>query len=95
MLRNRERTDIEKSERSEKKPAPQRDVARKGAKSNNAIIRYFQETADELRKVSWPTREQTIRLSVIVLATTAISAIVLGVLDEVFRLLSSLLVNTG
>ena len=95
MLRNRERTDIEKSERSERKPAPQRDVVRKGTKSNNAIIRYFQETGDELRKVSWPTREQTIRLSVIVLATTAISALALGFLDEVFRFLSSLLVNTG
>ena len=96
MLRNRERTDIEKSERpAERKPAPQRDVVRKSAKSNNAVIRYFQETGDELRKVSWPTREQTIRLSIIVLSTTVISAIFLGALDYIFRFLSSLLVNTG
>lgn len=96
MLRNRERTDIEKSERSvERKPAPQRDVVRKGTKSNNPVIRYFQETGDELRKVSWPTREQAIRLSVIVLATTAVSAAFLGLLDALFRFLSSLLVNTG
>lgn len=98
MLRNRERTDTEKterSERSERKPAPQRDTARKGAKSSNGIIRYFQETGDELRKVSWPTREQTIRLSIIVLSTTVISAVFLGLLDELFRFLSSLLVNTG
>jgi len=95
MLRNRERTDIEKSERPERKSAPQRDMVRKGTKSNNAIIRYFQETGDELRKVSWPTREQSIRLSIIVLVTTAVSAIVLGLMDELFRILSSLLVNTG
>ncbi len=97
MLRNRERTDIEKSERPvERKPAPQRDVAvRKSPKSSNPVIRYFQETGDELRKVSWPTREQAIRLSIIVLATTAVSAIFLGLLDELFRFLSSLLVNTG
>jgi preprotein translocase subunit SecE len=96
MLRNRERTDIEKSERPvERKAAPQRDVARKSARSSNAIIRYFQETGDELRKVSWPTREQSIRLSVIVLASTAAAALFLGLLDEIFRFLSRLLVNTG
>ena len=96
MLRNRERTDIEKSERpAERKPAAPRDIVRKSPKSNNAVIRYFQETGDELRKVSWPSREQAIRLSVIVLTTTAVSAIFLGLLDELFRFLSSLLVNTG
>jgi len=107
MLRNRERidTDIEKSDRtersdrtdrSERKPASQREPVRKGAtKSNIGIIRYFQETGDELRKVSWPTREQTIRLSVIVLTTTLVSAVFLGLLDYFFRFLSSLLIGTG
>jgi preprotein translocase subunit SecE len=95
MLRNRERTDVGKTERSERKPAPQRDTPRKGTRSNNAILRYFQETGEELRKVSWPTREQTIRLSVIVLTATAVSAIFLGALDELFRFLSSLLISAG
>jgi preprotein translocase subunit SecE len=107
MLRNRERTDtdikksdrVERSvrpERSEKKAAPSREPARRGStKSNIGVIRYFQETGDELRKVSWPTREQTVRLSIIVLATTVISAVFLGALDALFRFLSSLLVGTG
>jgi preprotein translocase subunit SecE len=96
MLRNRERTDVGKTERSERKAPPQRDTPRKGGiRSNNAILRYFQETGEELRKVSWPTREQTIRLSVIVLTATAVSAIVLGALDELFRFLSSLLITAG
>lgn len=93
MLRNRERTDLEKSQRPvERKAPPPKDVARRGAKSSNPIIRYFQDTADELRKVSWPTREQTIRLTIIVLATTLAAAAFLGLLDYVFRTLSSFLV---
>jgi preprotein translocase subunit SecE len=96
MLRNRERTNIEKSERPiERKAPPQRDMVRKGTKSSNSIIRYFQETGDELRKVSWPTRDQAIRLSVIVLAATAVSAVFLGALDQFFRFLTTLLVGTG
>jgi preprotein translocase subunit SecE len=95
MLRNRERTSLQKSQRQpERKAPPPRDFARKGAKSNNAIIRYFQDTAEELRKVSWPTREQAIRLTLIVLATTAVATLFLGLLDEIFRALSALLVGT-
>jgi preprotein translocase subunit SecE len=97
MLRNRERTDIQKSRRpAERKSPPQRDmVTRKGPKSSNPIIRYFQDTGEELRKVSWPNREQTIRLTVIVLSTTAVTAVFLGALDYLFRFLSSLLVGAG
>jgi preprotein translocase subunit SecE len=96
MLRNRERTAIEKSDRQVvRKAPPPREVVRKGTKSTNAVIRYFQDTGDELRKVSWPTRDQAIRLSVIVLVSTAASAVFLGALDQIFRFLTSLLVGTG
>ncbi|HEC23185.1 MAG TPA: preprotein translocase subunit SecE [Chloroflexi bacterium] len=55
-------------------------------------MRYFQETAEELRKVSWPTWEETVRLTVIVLGTTVVSAVFLGLLDLLFRELAALLV---
>lgn len=64
----------------------------KSNKSNIGIIRYFQETREELRKVTWPPREETIRLSTIVLIATIISSIVLGGLDFVFQRLAALLV---
>lgn len=63
----------------------------------NAITRplyrladYWRDVRSELNKVSWPTREETIQLTRIVLLTTIISAIVLGVITllftELFRL---------
>jgi preprotein translocase subunit SecE len=69
-----------------------REAPRKGAKSRNPIIRYFQDTREELRKVSWPTQDETIRLSVIVLGTTVAFAIFLGLLDLLFQQLVGLLV---
>jgi preprotein translocase subunit SecE len=69
-----------------------REAPRKGTKSRNPIIRYFQDTREELRKVSWPTQDETIRLSVIVLGTTVAFAIFLGLLDLLFQQLVGLLV---
>ncbi len=75
-----------------KQASRKREPAHKSAKSRNPVIRYFQETAEELRKVSWPTWEETVRLTVIVLGTTVVSAVFLGLLDLLFRELAALLV---
>lgn len=45
------------------------------------LLNYINESLEELRHVRWPTRQQAIRLSVIVLAFTAVSAIAFGFLD--------------
>ncbi len=49
-----------------------------------AVFRFIGEVRDELDKVTWPTREETIRLSRIVLVVTIASAIVLGLLSLLF-----------
>ena len=36
----------------------------------NRIVRYIQETIGELKKVNWPTRQEAINLTVIVLIVT-------------------------
>jgi preprotein translocase subunit SecE len=82
----------ERQPETKRKPAPQRDAPRKSPKSQNALIRYFQDTGDELRKVSWPTREQAIRLTLIVLGSTVAAALFFGVLDLLFQRLAALLV---
>lgn len=74
------------------KPSGRRVAPRKGAKSGNRVIRYFQDTGDELRKVTWPTRRQALRLTLIVLGTTLAFMIFLGLLDLLFHQLASLLV---
>ena len=51
----------------------------------NPIIRYLRETRGEMRKVTWPTREEAWRLTLIVLAVSAVMAVFLGViLDAAF-----------
>jgi preprotein translocase subunit SecE len=50
----------------------------------NALVRYFRETRGELRKVTWPTRQESQRLTAIVLGVTALMALFLGLLDFIF-----------
>jgi len=57
---------------------------RKTANQPNAIVRYFRETRGELRKVTWPTREESWRLTLIVLGVTAAMSVFLGLLDFIF-----------
>ena len=56
------------------------------------IRRYFDEVWSELRKVSWPTREQVRNLTVLVFAISLVVGIYITVLDAVFQRAISLLV---
>jgi preprotein translocase subunit SecE len=47
----------------------------------NAVARFYRETVGELRKVSWPTRAEAIRLTGIVLIVLVFMAIILGGVD--------------
>jgi len=51
------------------------------------IITYLKEVKLEIRKVNWPTRQQTTRYTLIVLGISAIVAIFLGGLDFLFTYL--------
>ncbi|MGF1507359.1 MAG: preprotein translocase subunit SecE [Anaerolineae bacterium] len=64
-----------------RRPAAAASATKKGTKSNNPVIRYLQETGDELRKVKWPTQEEALRLTAICLAAMIVSTIFLGGLD--------------
>lgn len=56
-------------------------------------FKYIGEVKQELKKVEWPTREKTIRLTVIVVAASAIVGIYIGALDWLFTLLLTNLVK--
>lgn len=49
-------------------------------------ITYLQEVIRELKKVSWPSREQTVQKTVLVLVVSALLAVYLGGLDILFKL---------
>jgi preprotein translocase subunit SecE len=67
--------------------------AAKRTKSQNAIIRYLRDTRAELRKVRWPTRQEAWGLTRIVLAVTVALALFMWLLDYLFSLMLSGLVN--
>ncbi|MFN8492107.1 MAG: preprotein translocase subunit SecE [Caldilineaceae bacterium] len=56
-------------------------------KPDNVFVRYFKDTRAEISKVTWPTREEGIRLTWVVLVVTVISALILSGLDLLFSTL--------
>jgi len=49
--------------------------------SMNSIISYINGALEELRLVRWPTRQQAIRFSAVVIIFTALSALFFGLID--------------
>lgn len=45
------------------------------------IILFFQESFAELKKVTWPSRDEVISSTKVVLVSTAVIAVVLGLVD--------------
>lgn len=54
-------------------------------------VRFFREATTELKKVSWPTRETTIKLTLVVIFVSLIIGLFVGGLDIVFLNLSRIL----
>lgn len=51
----------------------------------NALQRWARETVTELRRVSWPTREQAVHLTIVVLIVMLVAGAILGSLDFLFE----------
>lgn len=72
-------------EKSVKQPEkPKQEVK---IRQPNKIQRWWRETIGELRKVSWPTRAEALRLTKIVLAVMVIMSALLGLVDFIFSTL--------
>ena len=52
--------------------------------------RYFNESWAELKKVTWPTRETVIRLTLLVVAVSFVVGLYIAVLDRFFNSLLDL-----
>ena len=50
------------------------------------IIDYFKTSKEEIKKVTWPTREQLIRDTIIVLVVSGILTLFLGGLDYLLNI---------
>ena len=49
-----------------------------------SLLRYLRESRNELRKVSWPTREQTTNLTIVVVVVCLILAFFMFGFDTLF-----------
>ena len=51
----------------------------------NAMVNYLRNSWQELKKVVWPTRQETTRQTIVVIAVSITTAIFLGILDFAFQ----------
>lgn len=54
-------------------------------------VKFVREVIGELKKTTWPTRTETIKLTVIVIAISVIVGAFIGLLDTVFLRMSALI----
>ena len=59
----------------------------------NKIINFLKEAQAELSKVVWPTREQTIRYSFLVIVVAVVVGLLLGGLDYILTLLQDFILK--
>lgn len=77
-------TKIKKTEKKEIKAAP---------KKPNKLVKWWNETLGELRKVTWPTREDALQMTKIVLIVVVAMAAFLGIIDYLFSALIGAIVG--
>ncbi len=59
----------------------------------NKIITYLVEAKAELKKVNWPSRQETIKHTILVIGISIAVALFLGALDYVFAWAFEQLIN--
>lgn len=72
----------------------EKKVGRVIRKRENALQRYFRETIGELRKVSWPTRQEATSLTIVVLIVIVVMSAFLGIMDFLYSRLFILILGS-
>ncbi len=66
----------------------QKPAEKKPAEKNPGVFarlkKYFRDTKSEVKKVAWPTKQQTINNTGVVIACIVVVGAFIGVLDAVF-----------
>lgn len=53
-------------------------------KNTNPVIKFFKELKAEFKKITWPTRDEVVNTTGVVLTTIAFFALILWLFDSVF-----------
>ena len=57
-----------------------------------SLLSFLTQVIDEIKKVTWPTRQQIIKLSTIVIVSSLVVALYVGTIDYIFiRLIGTIL----
>jgi preprotein translocase subunit SecE len=67
--------------------------AKEQEQRGGGLVKTFRETRQELRKVVWPSREETIRLTILVIVVSSVIGLILFLGDSLFLYLYTLLVD--
>jgi preprotein translocase subunit SecE len=73
--------------------AKKRKKQKRSRKTQSGIRRFYRETVGELRKVTWPTRQEAINLTIIVIIVTFGMSTFLGIVDFLFTRLFALILG--
>ena len=66
-----------------------------GRRGRGNPLDFIRDVRSELRKVAWPTQRETINLTVVVIALSAVVGLFLGGVDYVFQELFRYLLGIG
>lgn len=56
-------------------------------------VAFLKETQDELKKVTWPTQQEVIRLTLVVIVISVVIGMFIGGIDFVFTKLTETLIR--
>ena len=63
------------------------------ALTDNRIVRYLKEVRAEIRKVTWPSRQEVLRLSAIVIVVLVVMSAFMAIIDYAFSWLMRLIIG--
>ncbi len=90
MRVNRQYKRLMQKQESAKKGAPRPAVkaasaaAQRGQSKRTPPLQFFREVIAELKKVAWPTRQEVVAYSVVVLVSVVVIAAIIFAMDFVF-----------
>ena len=61
---------------------------------SSVSFKFIGDTFNELRRVTWPSREAAVRLTIMVLTVAIIVGIFLGIVDEIFSTITGWIMGT-
>jgi len=57
------------------------------------VLSYLSEVREELKRVTWPTRQQTVQKTTLVVVVSVLVGVYIGILDYLFTQVAAVLIK--